>query len=483
MIDFRPVGYVIGLMVLALGAAMLAPAMLDALYHSPDWRAFLAASTLTCIVGGALTLGCMRGRRAGLSIEQAFLLTVLAWVGLPLFGALPFMLGEPDASLVDAVFEAVSGLTTTGSTIFSSLHDMPPGILLWRALLQWIGGIGIVVFAMVFLPNLQVGGMQLFKSESFDTFGKILPRATEIASSIFSIYFILTGLCAVAYSAFGMRAFDAICHAMTTIATGGFANYDTSMAGFTPGAQYVAVFFMLAASLPFVRYVQLVNGTARPLFFDPQIRAFFVITAVAVALLTSVRVALSEQDPLELEFREALFNGVSILTGTGYATADYSKWGHFAISTFFILGLIGGCAGSTCCSVKVFRYQVLAAVLIAELRRVRRPHGVFTPRYDGRPLRPDVVTSVLTFLFVFLMALGLLTAGLTWVGLDPLTAFSGAATALANVGPGLGAEIGPTGNFMNLPDSAKIMLMLGMLLGRLELLSVLVLFTPSFWRR
>ena len=241
---------------------------------------------------------------------------------------------------------------------------------------------------------------------------------------------------------------------------------------------------MIAASLPFVRYVQLLNGAPAPLYRDPQIRGFLLIAMIGVGLLTALRLGIDEAgETTESAFRAALFNSVSILTGTGYATVDYSLWGAFAVSMFFILGLIGGCAGSTSCSVKVFRYQVLAAILLSELRRIRRPHGVFTPRYDGRPLRPDVATSVLTFFFVFFVALAGMTAALTWIGLDGLTAFSGAATALANVGPGLGPEIGPAGNFAALPDAAKAILIIGMLLGRLELISVLVLFTPSFWRR
>lgn len=486
MIDLRPVGYVIGLMTLALGALMLPPALLDLIADRPDWRAFAVSFVLTTVIGGALTLGCMRGKSAGLSIEQAFLLTVLAWTALPIAGAAPFLLGETNATALDALFEAVSGLTTTGSTVFTDLHELPPGVLLWRALLQWLGGIGIVVFAMVFLPTLQVGGMQVFKSEAFDTFGKILPRATEIATSILSIYLLLTLLCAIVYGGFGMSAFDALCHAMTTIATGGFANYDESFAAFSPQAQYAAVIFMVLASLPFVRYVQLVNGSAQPLWRDPQIRAFILIALVGAGLLASVRVGL--EDPSvsvsdESKIRAALFNAVSVLTGTGYSSADYNAWGPLALVTVVLLGLIGGCAGSTSCSAKVFRYQILGAMLMAELQRIRRPHGVFTPRYDGRPIRADVASSVITFFFAFLLSLAALTIALTWTGLDGITAFSGAATALANVGPGLGDQIGPAGNFGDLPDSAKALLIVGMLLGRLEIISVLVLITPSFWRR
>ncbi|MEO1328909.1 MAG: TrkH family potassium uptake protein [Pseudomonadota bacterium] len=482
MIDLRPVGYVIGLMILGLGAFMIAPAIVDATALNPDWRGFVVSSILTLLVGGALTLGCSTGRRGGLTIEQAFLLTVLSWVALPLFGALPFVLGDYGASGVDALFESVSGITTTGATIIVDLNEIPPGILLWRALLQWMGGVGIVIFAMIFLPTLQVGGMQLFRSEAFDTAGKILPRATEISISIFTIYLGLTLACALVYGLCGQNAFDALCHAMTTLATGGLANYNGSFGELSPASQYAAVVFMILAGLPFVRYVQLVRGDAEPLWRDSQIRTFFAVIAAVVVILSLVRFQAAETTSEE-SFRQSLFNTVSLITGTGYTNASYDAWGPFAVSILFLIGLIGGCAGSTCCSVKIFRYQVLAAIVVTEMRRVRRPNAIFTARYEGRPLKPDVVTSVLTFFFMFIASLAVLTLVLTYVGLDAQTALSAAASALANIGPGFGPIVGPDGNYASLPDSAKFALIVGMLLGRLELLSVLILFTPNFWLR
>ncbi|MEO1291443.1 MAG: TrkH family potassium uptake protein [Pseudomonadota bacterium] len=482
MIDLRPVGYAVGLMVFALGAMMMAPVIVDVAAGDPDWRAFVLSGVITSLVGGAVTLACLRGRGAVLSIEHAFLLTVVAWVALPVFGALPFMMGAPNLRFVDALFEAVSGMTTTGSTIFLNLNQQPPGILLWRALLQWIGGIGIVVFAMIFLPVLSVGGMQLFRLESSDPSEKLFPRVGQLAASLGSIYLGLTLLCAVVYAMLGMTGFDAICHAMTTIATGGFANYDASFEAFPPAVQYAAVVFMLAAALPFIRYIQLASGGKMNLLGDPQVRAFLIVACGVCALLVTAQLAAAE-DPSEQTFRSAVFNGVSILTGTGYANANYALWGSFSIAVIFIAGLIGGCAGSTSCSIKVFRYQVLLSLAAVELKRMRHPNGVFSLRYAGRPLRQDVAQSVTIFFFVFFLSLGILTVLLASTGLDALTSVSGAATALANVGPGLGNTIGPRGNFAPLNDTAKYLLVFGMLLGRLELLSVLVLFTPTFWRR
>jgi len=478
----RPVGYVIGLLIAALGLTMIAPALIDAYSHPPDWRAFAASAALTTAIGVGLSIASKHDLSDGMTLQQAFVMTVAAWLVLPIFGSLPFMFGALDITFTDAFFEVMSGITTTGSTVLSGLDQMPPGVLLWRALLQWFGGIGIIVFAVAFLPSLKVGGMQLFKSESFDTFGKILPRAAEIAASISWIYFGITLLCALAYGWAGMNGFDAITHAMTTIATGGFANYDGSFGAFGQHAQYVAVFFMLVASLPFIRYVQMTRGSSQPLFQDSQVRAFLG-TVIVVVLILTLTLTQQNDDFTETGLRAAMFNAVSILTGTGYASADYMLWGGFAVAVFFIIGLIGGCAGSTTCSVKIFRYQVLFAAMVTRIRQLHSPRGVFTPRFQGRPISDEVIASVTSFLFLFVLSLGLIAMMLSFIGLDPMTAISSAATALANVGPGLGPIVGPSGNFQTLPDSAKWVLSAAMLLGRLELMSVLVLLNFSFWRK
>lgn len=480
MLDMRPVGYVIGLLVATLGLCMLAPLAADALAGNGHWPIFLESMVITVLTGGLIALACSNGVTQGLSIRQTFLLTTLVWVALPLFGALPFALGATNASFTDAFFEAMSGLTTTGSTVFSGLQDLPDGLKLWRGILQWLGGVGIIVVAMVFLPELRVGGMQIFRSEGFDTMGKILPRATEIARSIFVIYLSLTVACALVYSATGMEVLDAAVHAMTTIATGGFSNHDQSFGAYGAGAEYAGVVFMLLAALPFVRYVQFLQGTAKPLFIDPQVRGFFITAIVLVLMLTLWQ---WQQGPgvSEAPFRKAMFNVVSILTGTGYASADYMTWGPFAVTMFFFIGLIGGCAGSTACSIKIFRYQLLFASIRAQVRRIHSPHGVFSPRYNGRAVGEDVLNSVMSFFVVFLVTLGVLAVLLGMTGLDFMTSISGAASALANIGPGLGAEIGPAGNFAGLGDTAKWLLAFGMLVGRLEIIAVLVILSPRFW--
>lgn len=482
MFAIRPVGYVIGLFVTFLGVAMIPVAIVDAVSADPDWRAFSLSATITLVCGGGLVLTCGSGKQSGLSIQQTFILTTVAWLAMPLFGALPFMFGSVDLSFGDAMFEAVSGITTTGATVLEGLDTTSAGILLWRGLLQWIGGLGIVVVAIAILPQLQVGGMQLFRSEAFDTFGKILPRAAEIAAQLGYIYLGLTGAAVLVYAACGMGTFDAVVHAMTTIATGGLANYDNSFGHYDSASiHYFAVMFMLLSALPYVRFVQMLNGSAKPMLRDPQVRTFFLVVAVVVGVLSYVQWSITSD--AEGSFRSALFNTVSIITGTGYATEDYGLWGPFAMMIFFLIALSGGCAGSTSCSVKIFRYQVLAATVRAQIHALHNPSSVVKARYDGRPISEQVLSSVMAFFMLFFVTLAVVTLVLSLIGLDFLTALSGAVATLGNVGPGLGDVIGPSGNYASLPMAAKWTCIVAMLIGRLELLSVFVMMAPAFWRR
>ncbi len=480
MIDMRPVGYVIGLLVMALGIAMLLPLAVDIAEARGQWPVFAESTIITIMIGGLVALACRNGVGQGLTIQQTFLLTTGVWVILPLFGAMPFVLGATESRIVDAVFEAMSGLTTTGSTVLSGLDNLPKGLLLWRGLMQWLGGIGIIVVAMVFLPELRVGGMQIFRTEAFDTMGKILPRATQISSSISSVYILITFACILSYLMTGMNTFDATVHAFTTVSTGGFSNYDASFGAFSGSAEWVATVFMVLAALPFVRFVQLASGN-HALFRDSQVQVFLLTIGFLTVLTAGVLLAIFPHDP-EQAFREAVFNITSIMSGTGYASVDYMNWGPFLISIFFFIGLIGGCAGSTACSIKIFRYQLLFSSIKTQLKRIYTPHGVFTPLYQGRPVTDDVLNSVMTFFVFFIVTLGVVAVMLSLTGLDFITSISGAATAVANVGPGLGDIIGPSGNFAPLNDTAKWVLIVAMLIGRLEVLTVYAIFTFAFWR-
>ena len=482
MIDFRPILFIIGILMSTIALAMCLPAIADAAVDNPDWQVFALAAAFTLLIGVMLMLTA-RSRSRNLNQRQAFILTTLSWMIIPAFGALPFVFSELELTYTDAFFEAMSGITTTGSTVLTGLDFAPPGILLWRALLQWLGGIGIIAMAIAILPMLQVGGMQLFRTESSDRSDKVLPRAAQLIAYIGFIYLGMTMLCAFSYWLAGMRGFDAVAHAMTTIATGGFSTSDQSVGHFASATiDTIAVVFMLLGSLPFVMYLRAVRGNPGALWRDSQVRWFLAIVALGVTAM-ALHLYTNHGFGLREAFRLSSFNVVSIVTGTGYATTDFGLWGTFGLTLLFFLMFVGGCAGSTTCGIKVFRLQVLYATAVTQIRRLLEPHGVFIAYYNGKPIPYSVGDSVMSFFFLYVLCFALIAIGLGLIGLDFLTATSGAATAISNVGPGLGDTIGPAGTFSSLPDAAKWLLCLGMLLGRLELFTVLVMLAPSFWRR
>ena len=481
MLDFRPVLYIVGILLTTLSAAMCAPLVADLVVGNPDWQVFAGAAGLTSFIGITMML-TTRSPPERMTVRQAFVLTTLSWLALAFFAALPFAFADLDLSFTDAFFESMSGLTTTGSTVMTNLDNAPSGILLWRAILQWLGGIGIIVMSVAILPMLKIGGMQLFRTESSDRSEKVLPRVAQIASGVGFVYLGLTALCAILLWAVGFKGFDAIAHAMTTVATGGFSTRDGSIGAFlNPSAEIIITVFMLSGALPFVLYLQALRGKPFLLMRDDQVRWF-----LSIVIIVILAVAIAHEMRNDIGFgralRESAFNTVSIMTGTGYASANYAGWGSFATGVFFFIMFIGGCAGSTTCSIKIFRFQVLYETSKAQLKRLIRPHGIFVPKFNGQPISDEISESVLSFFFLFVLSFAVLSMLLHFIGLDFLTAISGAATAICNVGPALGDIIGPTGNFSTLPDSAKWVLSAGMLLGRLELFTVLVLFAPWFWR-
>jgi len=481
MFDLKPILLVVGILLTTLGCAMIIPAIIDLGANNKDWVVFAASSAFTLFIGVSLAMIAW-GRVDNLNVKQAFLLTTTSWVALVAFAALPLAWSELDLSYTDAFFEAMSGLTTTGATIITGLDNAPPGLLIWRALLQWLGGIGIIVMAIAVLPMLQVGGMQLFRMESSDTSEKILPRATQIAGSISLLYLVFTIACAIAYFLAGMGLFDAVAHAFTTIATGGFSTHDASMGSFNSSIiDSIAIAFMIIGSLPFVLYLQAIRGNSQPLLTDSQIRWFLTLGASFVAIAWGYQVIEDLNQPVTA-LRLAGFNVISIMTGTGYATTDYGSWGTFTSVFFFCLMFVGGCAGSTSCGIKIFRFQVIAENVKVHINRMLFPNGVFVARYNERQLPDNVSAAVMSFFFLFFLCFGAIALVLNIIGLDNLTAMSAAASAIANVGPGLGSIVGPSGTYATLPDSAKWLLSFAMLLGRLELFTVLVLFMPAFWR-
>jgi trk system potassium uptake protein TrkH len=473
---------VCGLLLIGLGIAMLVPMLADLSVGHEDWEVFLASAALTLFVGAALVLANRGADFAALTTRQIFMLTTLAWTSVAAFAALPLALSGLGLSIADAVFEAVSGITTTGSTVMTGLDTAPPGILLWRGILQWLGGIGIIVTGVAILPVLSVGGMQLFRSESSDRSEKVLPRSAQIASAIGGLYLALTIACFSTYWALGMTPFEATVHAMTTVATGGYSTSDASIGHFaSPAIEWAATVFMAAGGIPFVLYLQALRGRPGQLWTDVQVRWYLAVLVGASLLLTLWLVRQHGTPPLEA-LRSAAFTATSIMTGTGYASTDYGLWGTFPIILLFFLKCMGGCTGSTTGGIKMFRFVVLYQVARMQMARLIQPSAVFRMTYNGRAIGEETAISVMAFFFLFAVTFTVVAGLLAALGLDYLTAMSASVTALANVGPGLGPIIGPAGHFGDLPDAAKWVLSAAMLLGRLELFTVLVLFTPLFWR-
>ncbi len=481
MNNYKTVFFAIGILLLILGVFMLIPFCVQWIYGEKD-STFLYSSSITSFIGILLVLINLEEKRK-LNLQQAFLLTTVSWLSIALFGSLPFVLSNLNLSFVDSFFESMSGITTTGSTIISDLNSTPKSFLIWRAILQWLGGIGVIVMAITVLPLLNVGGMQLFKLEGSDTTEKILPKAREVTLIISIIYLGLTFVCSVTYWFFGMNIFDSIAHSMTTIATGGFSTYSESIGYFQNAKIEVAsIIFIILGSIPFIAYIKFVKGDKKIFFNDVQIRGLIYIVIFSIILMfVYLLINNSEYNFLE-NLRISTFNVVSILSGTGYVTSDFSEWGKFPLVFFIFLMFVGGCAGSTTCGIKIFRFQILGTFILNQIKKLVYPHGVFTIKYNNEKISNTFIYSIITFVFLYFFIFFILAALLSLNGLDFISSISGAATSLSNVGPGLGNVIGPNGNFHDLPNFSKLSLSLGMLLGRLELFAVLVLFFPAFWK-
>ena len=478
MSNYKTVFFTLGILQIILGVFMFIPVIVQFIYGQID-SSFFGASIVTIVFGTLFFLSNLDHEKK-LSLQQAFLLTALSWLSIAIFGSLPFIFSDLGFSITNAFFESMSGITTTGSTIISNLENMPKSILLWRAILQWLGGIGIIVMAITLMPIMNVGGMQLFKISNNDSSEKILPKSKEIALRLIYIYSGLTILCAITYKIFGMNFFDSITHSMTTIATGGFSNYNQSIGFFNSIAiETSAMIFIILGSLPFIVYIKFLNGNKSIFISDTQVKTFLKIIFLSIIILS---LYLSFNKSTSFDLRSIFFNVISILTGTGYVNAQFDDWGSFPLILFLALMFIGGCAGSTTCGIKIFRFQILYSFVINQLKKIIFPKGIFVLKYDKNPIDNKFISSIISFIYMYLIIFFLLSALLSLTGLDFITAISGAATSISNVGPGLGSIIGPNGNFSSLPDVSKWILTIGMILGRLELFAILVLFLPSFWR-
>ncbi len=477
---FRTIAYVNGLFCLYVALAMVAPMTVDYLDGNPDWSGFLASGSVIGTLSAA-TILATRGNLAPFNLKMGFLLVTSLWVTTSLVGALPFMFGSRAILFTDAIFETVSGLTTTGSTILTGLDDMPRGLLLWRSTIQWLGGIGIVAMSLLILPYLRIGGMQLFRLEASDRAEKPVARIQTFTVWLVSIYGGLTLACMISYAAGGMSWFDALNHAMTTLPTAGYGTHDSSFAQYSNTVLVAAIVFMLIGGMPFTTLgIALFTGSLRR-GLDAQLPAYLGIALVLSGIAFAAAMQSGQLEPTDALIH-ATFNLVSNVTTTGYATTDYTLWGPVANGVFLIALLIGGCAGSTAGGLKIYRVVILFQSLRVSLRELVYPSGVFPIRFSGKRVSPEALRSAATFVFAYIAILLVATMLLTGTGLDLVTALSSAATAMSNTGPGLGPIVGPAGNFSSLSDTAKWLLIILMLLGRLELMTVMVVFTPMFWR-
>ena len=477
----KTVFFLIGILLIVLGGSMLAPYALQVILKEGG-HSFISASFVTIFIGVLFVLANLE-KEFKLNLRQTFLFSSLAWFMVAIFGSLPFLLSSQDFSLSEAFFESMSGITTTGATIISDLDSSPKSILLWRAIMQWLGGIGIVVMAITILPLLKVGGMQLFKMEGPDSTEKILPRTIEVAAIIISTYVILTFLCGFFYWIFGMSIFDSVSHSMTTIATGGFSTHNESIGFFkNPNIEIVASIFIILGSIPFISYLKFVQGNKKVFFQDVQIKGLIYLLVISIIIMFLYLLFINYESSFFDKVRISSFNVISILSGTGYVTDDFGLWGKFSLVFFLLLMFIGGCAGSTACGIKIFRLQMLLIFLKNQIKRLISPNSVIITKYNNQKISDNFINSVIIFIFTFLFIFFIIAMLLSISGLDFITSISGAASSISNVGPGLGDIIGPTGNYKDIPDISKWILSFGMLLGRLELFAVLVLFFPSFWR-
>ena len=477
----KTVFFLIGILLIVLGASMLGPYALQVILDEGS-HSFISASFVTIFIGVLFILANLE-KEFKLNLRQTFLFSSLAWVMVALFGSLPFILSTQDFTFSEAFFESMSGITTTGATIISDLDSSPKSILLWRAIMQWLGGIGIVVMAITILPLLKVGGMQLFKMEGPDSTEKILPRTVEVAAIIISTYIILTFLCGFFYWVFGMTMFDSVSHAMTTIATGGFSTHNDSIGFFkNPNIEIVASIFIILGSIPFISYLKFAQGNRKVFFNDVQIKGLIYLLVISITVMFFYLMFINYESSLSDKIRVSSFNVISILSGTGYVTDDFGLWGKFSLVFFLLLMFIGGCAGSTACGIKIFRLQMLLIFLKNQIQKLISPNSVIITKYNNQKISDNFINSVIIFIFTFLFIFLIMAMLLSITGLDFITSISGAASSISNVGPGLGDIIGPNGNYQAIPDISKWILSIGMLLGRLELFAVLVLFFPSFWR-
>ena len=481
MSNYKTVFFTLGILLIILGVAMTVPVVFQLIYNEFD-STFVISGIITITFGILFYLSNIDHLKL-INTQQAFILTALSWLSIAAFGSLPFFFSELNLSITDSFFESMSGITTTGATILNNIESSPKGILMWRSMLQWLGGIGVILMAITLMPIMNIGGMQLLKISSYDTSEKILPKSREISKKLITVYLSLTFLCAFFYKIFGMNTFDSLTHSMTTIATGGFSNYDQSIGYFNNAyIEIVSILFILLGSIPFILYIKFISDDKKIIFKDEQVKLFFKLTLISILVLF-IYLIIVNKSIFEIHLRSVIFNVVSILTGTGYVTKEFDQWGNFPLIFFLILMFIGGCAGSTTCGIKIFRVHILYYFIRNQLIKIIYPRSIINLKYNNSKVEDKLIASIVSFIYLYILIFFVLASMLTLTGLDFITSISGAASSLSNVGPGLGNEIGPNSNYSGLPNQSKWLLSVGMILGRLEIFAILIIFLPSFWRK
>lgn len=483
MFNWKVIGKIIGILLLMNAAFMLTCISFSFMEHDGDLQALLISAGITCAVGGLLTWLCKNRKSNELTKRDGYLIVTLGWLSMSLFGSLPFMISGAIPNFTDAFFETISGFSTTGASILTDIESVHKGILFWRSLTQWIGGMGIIVLTVAILPILGIGGMQLFVAEAPGISpDKLQPRIKETAKRLWLIYLGLTATEMILLWVSGMTFFDAINHALTTMATGGFSTKNASIAYYTnPLIQYIIIFFMFLAGTNFTMTYFGLHGQFMKVLKNEEFRFYLGFTLV-ISIIVGLIVYQLGLSGFERSMRDALFQVVSVITTTGYVTADYTSWTPFLTLLFFILMFFGASAGSTAGGVKIVRHLLLVRNTLLDLKRQIHPSAIIPVRFNSKAVSPEIISNILAFIMIYITIFGLGALILSTMGLDFMTSLGAVATCLGNIGPGIGT-VGPVNNFAHLPEAAKWLLSFLMLVGRLELFTVLILFTPYFWRK
>jgi len=482
MINFKVIFNIIGFLLILDGIAMMLGIPFSIYYNDNDILVLLISGTITSLIGFVMYY-FTKGSGKDIRKREGYIVVSLGWLAMTLFGAIPFVVHGSIPNFTDAFFETMSGFTTTGASILNDIEAMPHGLLFWRSLTQWLGGMGFIVLSLAILPILGIGGMQLFVAEvPGPTKDKIHPRVRETAKRLWGIYVLFTFAEVILLFIGGMDFFDSVCHSLTTMATGGFSTKQSSIAHFnSPFIQYVIVLFMFMAGMNFSLHYYWLHRKLKPVTQNEEFK-FYSFLIIGFTLLVTVGMLFNSNSDFELTFRESLFQVVSMITTTGFVTTDYEMWGVFFHVIFFLLLFIGGSAGSTGGGIKVVRHLLLIKNSALELKRLIHPRAVIPVRYNEISVNQDIVFNIMAFLLFYIAIFVFGTLVLAFIGLDFLTSMGAVATSLGNVGPAI-ATVGPVDNFSHIPDFGKWFLSFLMLMGRLELFTVLIIFSPSFWKK